>query len=307
MPNWTAPSISSVRAFEASARLSSFTRAAEELNITQSAISHAIRELEARLGVALFRREGRVLELTEAGRLYLPFVADALARLRAGDQALRDPVRRARVLTVSVSPSFAAKWLAPRLGSFSSANPDLDLRISATPQHIDFMQGEIDVAVRHGDGNWPHLSCTRLCEETMFPVCSPALMRGRKPRTPADLPNLTLIHHRNADAWRAWLGAFDVSAPARAFHGPTFSEMNLAIDAAIAGQGIALARSALAERDLREGRLARPLTQERTAPFSYWIVCPKMSAETPKIARFREWLLAEAAPAAPAKRARRSQ
>lgn len=296
MPNWIAPSISSVRAFEASARHASFTRAANELNVTQSAVSHAIRELEARLGVALFHREGRALELTDAGKLYLPYVSDAIARLRAGDQALLDPTRRARVLTVSVSPSFAAKWLAPRLGSFADANPDLDLRISAAPQHIDFSDSEIDVAVRHGDGSWPQLSCTRLCEETMFPVCSPALLKGKRPRTPADLPALALIHQRNTDAWRDWLAAFGVNAPARALHGPTYSEMSLAIDAAIAGQGIALARSALEDRDLREGRLTRPLAEERPAPFAYWIVCPKPSAELPKIIRFREWLLREAAP-----------
>lgn len=296
MPNWIAPSISSVRAFEASARHASFTRAANELNVTQSAVSHAIRELEARLGVALFHREGRALELTDAGKLYLPYVSDAIARLRAGDQALLDPTRRARVLTVSVSPSFAAKWLAPRLGSFADANPDLDLRISAAPQHIDFSDSEIDVAVRHGDGSWPQLSCTRLCEETMFPVCSPALLKGKRPRTPADLPALALIHQRNTDAWRDWLAAFGVNAPARALHGPTYSEMSLAIDAAIAGQGIALSRSALADRDLREGRLTRPLAEERPAPFAYWIVCPKPSAELPKIIRFREWLLREAAP-----------
>jgi LysR family glycine cleavage system transcriptional activator len=296
MPAWTPPSISAVRGFEAAARLGNFTRAAEELNITQSAVSHSVRELELRLGHALFVRDARQLSLTEAGRRYLPFAAEALARLRAGDQAVTDPARRARVLTVSVSPSFAAKWLAPRLGSFSRANPDLDLRISATPQHIDFSDGEIDVAVRHGDGDWPHLSCTRLCEETMFPVCSPALMRGRKPHTLADLPGLALIHHRNVDAWRAWLNAFGVTAPARALHGPSFSEMNLAIDAAIAGQGIALARSALADRDLREGRLARPVSEERPAPFAYWIVCPKASSDLPKIARFRDWLLTEAAP-----------
>jgi LysR family glycine cleavage system transcriptional activator len=307
MLNWTAPSISSVRAFEASARHASFTRAASELNITQSAVSHAIRELEARLGVALFLREGRALALTPAGKLYLPYVSDAIARLRAGDQALLDPTRRARVLTVSVSPSFAAKWLAPRLGSFSDANPDLDLRISAAPQHIDFSDTEIDVAVRHGDGDWPHLSCTRLCEETMFPVCSPSLLKGKRPRTPDALPGLALIHHRNAEAWRGWLAAFGVNASARALRGPSFSEMSLVIDAAIAGQGIALVRSALAERDLRDGRLARPLAEERPAPFAYWIVCPKPSAELPKIIRFRDWLLNEATAPRSMKREHREQ
>lgn len=304
MPNWTPPSISTVRAFESAARLESFTRAAHELNITQSAVSHAVRELELRLNQSLFLRDGRRLALTDAGRRYLPFAAEALARLRAGDQAVIDPGRRARVLTVSVSPSFAAKWLVPRLGAFSAAHPDLELRISATPTHIDFSDGEIDVAVRHGDGNWPDLSCTRLCAETMFPVCSPSLLRNL-PKTPADLARSVLIHHRNADAWRAWLGAHGVAAPVnRVMRGPVFNEMSLVIDAAIAGQGVALARSALAEHDLRDGRLVRPMPDEQQATFAYWIVCPKRTADSAKIARFREWLLEEAKPAAPRKRRR---
>ncbi len=304
MPNWTPPSISTVRAFESAARLESFTRAAHELNITQSAVSHAVRELELRLNQSLFLRDGRRLALTDAGRRYLPFAAEALARLRAGDQAVIDPGRRARVLTVSVSPSFAAKWLVPRLGAFSAAHPDLELRISATPTHIDFSDGEIDVAVRHGDGNWPDLACTRLCAETMFPVCSPSLLRNL-PKTPADLARSLLIHHRNADAWRAWLSAHGVPAPAsRVVRGPVFNEMSLVIDAAIAGQGVALARSALAEHDLRDGRLVRPMPDEQPATFAYWIVCPKRTADSAKVARFREWLLEEAKPVAPRKRRR---
>lgn len=298
MPNWSPPSISSVRAFEAAARLEGFTRAADELNITQSAVSHAIRELEARLGVNLFVRNGRRLSLTDAGRRYLPFAAEALARLRAGDQAVIDPNRRARVLTISVSPSFAAKWLAPRLGSFSAANPDLDLRVSATPQHIDFADGEIDLAVRHGDGDWPALHCTRLCEETVFPVCSPTLMRATATASPGDLLACSLIHHRDSDAWRAWLSAFGVNASARQVRGPTYSDMSLTIDAALAGQGVALARSALADRDLRDGRLVRPLAHETPAPFAYWIVCPPANADAPKVGRFRDWLLAEASASA---------
>lgn len=304
VPAWTPPPISAVRAFEAAARLESFTRAAEELNITQSAVSHAVRELELRLGHGLFLRDARRLALTESGRRYLPFAAEALARLRAGDQAVIDPGRRARVLTVSVSPSFAAKWLVPRLGAFSLAHPDLELRISAMPAHIDFSDGEIDVAVRHGDGAWPDLACTRLCAETMFPVCSPSLLRSAA-KSPAELARGVLIHHRNGDAWRAWLAARGAPSPAnRATRGPVFSEMSLVIDAAIAGQGVALARSALAERDLRDGRLVRPMPDEQPAAFAYWIVCPKRTADTAKIARFREWLLAEAAPIAPRKRRR---
>ena len=184
MPNWSPPSISSVRAFEAAARVLSFTRAAAELNVTQSAVSHGVRDLEERLGVSLFVREGKLLSLSEAGRHYLPYASDALTRLRAGDRAVLDPQRKARVLTVSVSPSFAAKWLVPRLGAFSSAHPDLDLRISANPQHIDFVDGEIDVAVRHGNGAWPALHCEKLCDETFFRCAALGCRRTSVPPRP---------------------------------------------------------------------------------------------------------------------------
>lgn len=291
--NWSPPALSSVRAFEASARLSSFTKAALELNITQSAISHGVRDLEERFKVALFVRNSRSLALTEAGKLYLPFAAEALGRLRSGDRAVLDPARKERVVTVSVSPSFAAKWLVPRLGAFTEANPELDLRISASPAHIDFSDGEIDIAVRHGNGDWPALHCTRLCEETLFPVCSP-LLRGEPPRSPKGLAKHVLIHHRDGDAWRDWLLAFDVDAESKLDHGPVLNEMSLVIDAAVAGQGIALARSALVARDLAEGRLIRPMRQETPAPFAYWIVGPKALADRPSVVRFRSWLLRQA-------------
>jgi LysR family transcriptional regulator, glycine cleavage system transcriptional activator len=294
MASWFPPSISSVRAFEAAGRLLSFTKAATELNVTQSAVSHGVRDLEERLGLPLFVRGGRNLMLTDAGRVYLPFASEAVGRLRMGERALLDPQRKARVLTISVSPSFAAKWLVPRLAEFSQEHPDLDLRISANLQHIDFADGEIDLAVRHGDGAWQDLDCTRLCAETVFPVCSPAMQKEMKIKTPADLSRCVLIHHRNAEAWTSWLRNFVPGSPKRSSRGPVLNEMSLAIDAAIAGQGVALARSALAQLDLAEGRLVRPLQQETAATFAYWIVCPPDNAATPKIARFRDWLIREA-------------
>lgn len=291
---WTPPPISALRAFEATARLLSFTRAAEELHVTQSAASHGVRELESRVGARLFDRDGRRLTLSDAGRLYLPFVTSALERLRAGDTALRTPQRQARVLTVSVSPSFATKWLVPRLGEFSIEHPDIDLRISAVAQHVDLSEGAIDLAVRHGNGNWPGLHATRLCAETLFPVCNPTLVKEKPLCTPADLLQHTLIHHRDGDGWRNWLKGFGVVCPAGTTHGPVFSEMSLAIDAAIAGQGVALARTALVARDLVAQRLTRAIPHESPADFAYWIVCPERTANSTKIVRFREWLLRQA-------------
>ena len=289
---WTPPSLSAARAFEAAGRTLNFTRAAEELGQTQGAISHQVRELELRLGVRLFERGARGLELTEAGRRYLPFVQDALDRLRSGEELVRGS-GRAGVLTVSVSPNFATKWLVPRLGGFLKSHPDLDLRISAATQHVDFGRHDIDLAVRHGDGNWPDLHVVRLCAEEMFPVCSPAFLRAGKPlRSPRELIGRILIHDRDRTRWSEWLKAFGV-ADAVGEHGPVFDQTALAIDAAVAGQGIALARSALAALDLTAGRLVRPVPQALPAEFAYWIVCRKSVAETPKIKRFRNWLLAQ--------------
>jgi LysR family glycine cleavage system transcriptional activator len=291
---WCPPSSSAARAFEAAARTLNFTRAAEELGQTQGAISHQVRELEARLAARLFERGPRGLQLTEAGRRYLPFVQDALDRLRAGEMLVRGS-GRAAVLTVSVSPNFASKWLVPRLGDFLMAHPDLDLRISASMQHVTFGRDDIDLAVRHGDGRWPELHVVRLCAEDMYPVCSPGLLQAGPPiREPRDLAGRVLIHDRDRTRWSEWLQAFGVADPV-AEHGPLFDQTALAIDAAVAGQGVALARSALAALDLIAGRLVRPLAQSLPAQFAYWIVCRRSAAETPKIRRFRSWLLAQAA------------
>ena len=289
---WIPASISALRAFEAAARLSSFTAAGAELGVTQSAVSHAVREIEARLSVSLFRRHGRRIETTDAGKRYAGFVREALAKLRAGDLALADPERRRRVLTVSVSPSFAAKWLGPRIGAFAARHPDLDLRVSASAQHVDFSDDDIDLAIRHGDGNWPALACIRLCAELRLPVCAPSLAKSVK--IPQDLLKLPLIHHRDDSAWRRWFEDAGVAERDTAARGVTFSEMSLAIDAAVAGQGVALARSALAARDLIAGRLVNVAGLRQEAGYAYWLVRPKDRARGRKITRFSDWLRAEA-------------
>jgi LysR family glycine cleavage system transcriptional activator len=236
------------------------------------------------------------LALSEAGQRYLPFVRAAIEQLRAGGEALR-PARRGTVLTVSVSPNFANKWLVPRLGAFTVAYPDVDLRVSAATQHVDFASGDIDLAVRHGDGQWPDLHVTRLCVEEIYPVASPALLAGGSPlEDVGDLAHHVLLHDGSRQVWAEWLK--DVGADpalAEAGHGPIFNQTSLAIDAAVAAQGIALARSALVALDLAAGRLVRPLPLALPAAFAYWIVGPKVSANRPVIGRFRDWLLAEAA------------
>ncbi len=289
------PSITALRAFEVAARRLNFTQTASELNLTQGAVSHQIRELETRLGVALFERQGRGLDLTEAGRRYLPYVQDALDRLRAGSRALQPEVA-SRALTVSLSPPFAAKWLVPRLGAFLAAHPDLDLRISASMQHVTFDGDGIDMAIRHGNGEWPDLHVTRLWTEELFPVCSPALLANGPPlREIADLANHVLIHDRSRQGWTSWLDGVGADTTGIDLdRGPGFNETSLCINAAVAAQGVALSRSALVAGDLAAGRLVQPLEETLPAPFAYWIVCPKANADDPNIVRFREWLIAEA-------------
>ena len=291
------PPLNALKAFEAAARHESFTRAAEELCVTQGAVSHQVKALEIELGIKLFNRERQRLIITEAGRAYLTVVRDAFDRIASGTERLLQR-QSGGALTVTTSPNFAAKWLVHRMGRFAEAHPDIDLRVSASPQHIDFAREDIDLAIRHGDGTAPGLHVIRLCAETLFPVCSPKLLTGRNAlRTPADLRRFPLLHVDDRQSWNQWgqwldfAGVRDIDLA----HGPVLSQVSMAIDAAVDGQGVALARTALAAWDLIGGRLVRPFDLEMPVPFAYWIVCPKPSAKLAKIVAFTDWLIAEAA------------
>jgi LysR family glycine cleavage system transcriptional activator len=288
------PPLNALKAFEAAARHESFTRAAEELCVTQGAVSQQVKGLEADLAVKLFNRERQRLVITEAGREYLAVVRDALDRIAVGTERLLQR-QNSGVLTVSTSPDFASKWLVHRLGHFVESHPGIDLRVSATLHHVDFAREEVDMAVRHGDGSWPGLDTVRLCTEQLFAVCSPKLLSGRrKTGRLADMLKLPLIHTENRADWSKWLqgaGCADLQVT----HGPVLNRASMAIDAAINGQGIALARTTLAAWDLINGRLIRPFPESLRLSKSYWIICPKATATLPKIVTFRDWLLAEAA------------
>src|SRR6476659_5568764 len=171
------PPLNALRAFEAAARSESFTRAAEELCVTQGAVSHQVKSLEETLGIKLFNRERQRLVITDAGREYLGVIRDAFDRIASGTERVLQR-QNAGVLTVTTSPDFAAKWLVNRLGRFAEAHPSLDLRVSATLHHVDFAREDVDLAVRHGDGNWAGLDVVRLCTEQLFAVCSPKLLAG---------------------------------------------------------------------------------------------------------------------------------
>jgi LysR family glycine cleavage system transcriptional activator len=289
------PSLNALKAFEATARHESFTRAAAELCVTQGAVSHQVKALEVELGMQLFQRQHQRLVITAAGRAYLEVVRDAFDRLAAGTEHLLQR-QNAGVLTVTTSPNFAAKWLVHRLGRFAEAHPSIDLRVSASLHHIDFAHEDVDIAIRHGNGHWPGLHVARLCKETLFPVCSPGLLRGRHAlRRPADLRRYMLLHLDDRDDWAKWLEAAGIDS-ADLTRGPVFNQASMAIDAAIDGQGIALARTALAAADILAGRLALlPFGSALPVPYAYWIVCPRATAELPKIASFQAWLIAEAA------------
>jgi LysR family transcriptional regulator, glycine cleavage system transcriptional activator len=288
------PPLNALKAFEAAARHESFTRAAEELCVTQGAVSHQVKALETELGLKLFTRERQRLIITEQGREYLAVLRDAFDRIALGTERLRQR-QTSGALTVSTSPDFAAKWLVNRLGHFLEAHPEIDLRVSATMHHVDFAREDVDVAVRHGEGDWPGLDAVRLSPEQLFPVCSPKLMSGpRAIREPADILKHPLLHMEDRQSWVRWLEAAGVPETG-AVHGPVLNRASMLIDAAVDGQGIALARTTLAAWDLINGRLVRPFPLSLPLTKTYWIVCPNATASLPKIVAFRDWLLAEAA------------
>jgi LysR family glycine cleavage system transcriptional activator len=287
------PPLNGLKAFEAAARSESFTRAAEELNVTQGAVSQQVKALEDALGLKLFDRERQRLILTEAGRNYLFAIRDALDQIAVATQRLLQR-QESGVLTISTSPDFAAKWLVNRLSRLAEKHPDMDLRVSATTHYADFARDDVDIAIRHGDGNWPGLDVRRLYSERLFPVCSPKLIAGRNHITKAaDLLKFPLLRLEDAKNWTRLFEAAGVKASVGP--GPVLNRASMLIDAAIDGQGIALARTALAAWDLINGRLVRPVDVSLRMANTYWIVCPKSASTVPKIATFRSWVFAEAA------------
>lgn len=281
------PPLNALRAFESAGRTLSFTRAADELSVTQSAVSHQIKTLEEHLGLALFRRGTRRLALTEAGQNFLPEVSGAFERLRVATDRLarRDDAR----LVVSTAPSFA-HWLVPQLGGFRKRHPEIDLAISATDRMIDYLRGDADCGVRYGDGRWPGLHVERFLMENFYPVCAPGLLESGPPlRTPADLRHYTLLHDEMREDWRMWFLAAGVSGfdPTR---GPSFSHSSMVIQAAIAGTGVALGRSSFVAADLAAGRLVKPFDIALKGDWAFYFVCAPDMLARPKVAAFRSWL-----------------
>lgn len=288
------PSLNGLRAFEAAARHLSFTLAASELNVTQTAISHQIRRLEEELGIRLFVRQNRALALTPEARDYLPGVRAAFNDLRlATDRLLRKDDDK--VLTVSTLASLAAKWLLPRLTDFQEQHPGIDVRITTSTSLVDFQRDNVDAAIRYGRGQWPGLRADWLMADELFPVCSPSLLRGDKPlRQPEDLKGYPLLHTSNAnsDDWRLWLTAAGLPADIARQPGITFDMIFMTIQAAIDGIGVAMGRTSYVQDDIAKGRLVVPFKIALPADAGFYLVAPEGRREAPKLAAFRDWMIA---------------
>jgi LysR family glycine cleavage system transcriptional activator len=307
MPPRRLPPLAALRAFEAAARLGGFARAAEELNLSPSAVSHQIRALEADLGARLFRRLATGPVLTEAGRAYLSGVADGLDRLARATAGARAREAAGR-LSVSVLPSFAAGWLVPRLHRFRARCPEIDLLVRSELHWVDFAREPVDLALRYAEApsrpGLDGLVALRLMGEDLFPVCSPALIAAHgPPRRLADLVRHGLIHDAGASrsepwiAWGPWLeeAGLEQAGLPEAGRGLRFADSALIYQAAAAGLGVAVGRGALVRDLLASGRLVRPLGLARRSRFSYWAVHPAEGEGDPRLGAFLDWLLDEAA------------
>lgn len=290
------PPLNWLRAFEAAARLMSFTQAGRELGVTQSAISQNVRLLEAHLGQRLFERMPHRLELTESGKAYLPAVQDGFQRIGAGTREVFGPPRGQR-LTVRTTPGFADLWLAPRLSDLYRAAPDLNLRLLSTIWEVEFEGDGDTLEIRYGAGDWPGLHAERLTDDRVFPVASPALAE-RLRDDPGRLARMRLLHAVGFRAtWPRWLDAAGLSDRVDGSGGDHFDTAILPIHLAEQGQGVALGRSSLVAGKLASGTLAAPLAPALTTEEVFHLVWPEGATLNPDAERFVAWLRRAAAEA----------
>ena len=287
------PPLNALRAFEAAARHESFSRAAEELHVTHAAISHQVRTLEDWLGVPLFDRAPRAVSLSRAGRVYLPVIEAAFDQIHAATAGVVG-VGRGNALSVTTTPAFAVRWLAPRLGRLWSALPDLDLRLQQASWLAEVDFSTTDLAVRIGGGDWPGLASVPLMPGTLTPMCASSLLENGPPlERPADLVHFKLLHLLDHRAWRRWFQLAGIEH-ADVERGPVFDDTNLIYSAAIAGQGVGLLHTALTRRELAARQLVRPFVIGSQNDLGYHVVYPPHAADNRLVAAFRDWLLAEA-------------
>lgn len=288
------PPLNALRVFDAAARHLSFTKAADELFVTQAAVSHQMKSLEDFLGLKLFRRRNRSLLLTEEGQSYYLDIKEIFSSINEATRKLQ--ARSAKgALTVSLSPSFAIQWLVPRLSSFNQAYPGIDVRIQAVDREEDKLADDVDVAIFYGRGNWSGLRTDLLYVEYLIPVCSPSLLAGDKPlNSPKDLANHTLLHDSSRREWQAYVKQLDMQQLINVQQGPIFSHSAMVIQAAVHGQGIALTNNVMAKSEIDSGRLVCPFKEVLISKNAFYLVCQDSQAELGKIAAFRQWILAQA-------------
>ncbi|MBD1555940.1 transcriptional regulator GcvA [Vibrio sp. S9_S30] len=288
------PPLNSLRVFEAAARHLSFTRAAEELFVTQAAVSHQIKTLEDYLGLKLFRRRNRSLLFTEEGQSYFLDIKDIFTSLsEATDKVLERSEKGA--LTISLPPSFAIQWLVPRLADFNAQEPDIDVRIKAVDMDEGSLTDDVDVAIYYGRGNWSGLRADKLYQEYLVPVCSPQLLLGTKPlESLVDLTRHTLLHDTSRKDWKQFTRIHGIEG-VNVNHGPIFSHSTMVLQAAVHGQGVALGNNVLAQPEIDAGRLVCPFDEVLISKNAFYVVCHEQQADTGRIATFRDWMLATAA------------
>jgi LysR family glycine cleavage system transcriptional activator len=294
------PPLNSIRAFEATARLYSFSKAAEELNVTPGAVSQQVKVLEDYLNIELFKRKNRSILLTEEAQVCLPLLSDGLDKLAKGIDMIREQNNQ-KPLTITTPPALTSYWLLPRLSDFKQQFPDIDVRIDASNTLADLINDDIDVGIRFGTGNYPELETEYLFSQNIIPVCSPVLFHQHKLQTPQDLENVTLLHtqsgffvrdntHVDWDMWFASVGSSHINPN----HGLHFSQHSLAVEAAIRGQGVALVGDVIVSNELASGQLIK-LFEDTDIPlnFSFYLVYSKTKATLQRIQSFRTWLLNE--------------
>lgn len=295
------PPLSALRPFEAAARLESFSRAAEELHLTHGAVSRQVRALEEHVGVPLFTRHGKRVSLTPGGRAFAERIRAALQEIAQAAQAA-GVERRDHRLTVSVLPSFASRWLMPRLIRFMDANPRIEINVLTTNTLANFGADEVDIALRFGRGPWQGLVCEKFLDDEYFPVASPKMNRGKLPREPKDLLKVRIMRE-DRDYWERWFAAAGVVIDAP-LEGPLFSDSSYSLAAAARGEGVAIARRSIVGEDLERGTLKRLFGVGVRSAESYWFVSPKEIADSPKVKAFRDWVKSELKPVSPSRRPR---
>jgi LysR family glycine cleavage system transcriptional activator len=290
------PSLNALAAFEAAARHSSFTRAARELGVTQAAVSHQIRALEETLGCALFHRTPRGISLAPEGERWAAELVVVFGRLREANARLRQPRDVRPAVSVSVIPSFGARWLVPRLGRFLVSHPDLDVRISATERLVDFTAEPVDIGIRYGLGGYTGLVSSKLADDALIVVAAPALANEHARWRLADLSGETLLHDDYPDAWGCWFRARARALPPRVRR-TMLTDSSMLVEAVLRGQGVGLVRWSLAADELGTGNLVSLFPRVAALPtgLAYHLVSPRESLRRAPVQAFRDWVVSEAA------------